>query len=350
MRNARSRGARPGFSLVELLVVLAIIVLVVSLIVPALGRVRDGSRRQDTRNLVAQLTQSMQAFELDKKRLPGYFSQAEMGLADNATRGFSQSQNIMLDLAGGIVTSTGAGTVLVGPMNDATRQVRVDPSLIGTGSAAYFSPTAKYFKKQDTNEGGDRAGVPEHALIPELVDAFGTPLLVWIADPMATGLPNVPADFARDAWALNQRPAGFYWNSNAAFLTAGRFVGEKRIDQGNATTGSLLASNIATRSESLVGMLGNPSTPRPLSNANPAIPEYLPAQARGGFVVQSAGRDGVYLGRGDAGGKLAINNTLYYGLNFKAGPLPGTAHTDTSGNVRSIDILERFDDVIQGGS
>ncbi|MDX2130715.1 MAG: prepilin-type N-terminal cleavage/methylation domain-containing protein [Planctomycetota bacterium] len=345
------RRARAGFSLIELLVVIAIIVLVISLIVPALGRVRDASKKQDTRNLVAQLTQAMQAFQLDKKRLPGYFSQAEMGLADNATRGFSQSQNIMLDLGGGIVSTTGPGTSLIGPMNDTARQVRVDPSLIGTGAeSSYFSPSARYFKKQNQVDGGDRAGVPEHALIPELVDAFGTPILVWMADNMASGGATQSTDFARDAWALNQRPARFYWNSNAAFLTNGVFVGDKRVDQGNAAKGSLLASNITTRSESLVGMLGNPTTPLPNSNPNPQITDYLPAAPRGSFVVQSAGVDGVYLSRADAGGKLAINGTLYYGLNFKAGPLPGTTHTDSSGNARSIDVVERFDDVIQGGS
>lgn len=361
MKTARMRRGRPGFSLVELLVVLAIIVLVISIIVPALGRVRNAARKQDTRSRVEELTKAMQLFTLDNRRTPGYFTQAEMGMVDNATRGFSQSQNVMLDLAGGITTQTGAGIVSVGPMNDANKRVNVNVNLSGTGNsgsaqginkAAYYNPGDKYYRKQDGVEGGDRTGVPEHAQLPELIDANGAPLLLWVADSVATGPINVPTDFARDQWALNNPPARFYWNSNAAMLNGSPGIGTRRILQ-SGTSGSLLHQSVPGKSISLVGLLGNPGSPKAFTNAD-ALPAILPSASRGAFLIQSAGEDGVYLGKVDRGGKqlstppLPVAQTLYYGLNFRNPD--NTPITDSNGNTKSADVIENFDDVISWGS
>lgn len=371
MKTAWMRRVRPGFSLVELLVVLAIIVLVISIIVPALGRVRSAAKKQDTRTRNDELMKAMQLFELDNKRLPGYFTQSEMGMADNATRGFSQSQNVMLDLAGGVTTQAlGTGVVSAGPMNDATKRVNVAVNVIGSSGdsgtavglnkAAYYTPGDKYYKLQDGVYGGEREGVAEHEQIPEIVDAWGAPVLIWLQNAVASGPINDVDTFAQDSWAAtDQKIARFYWNSNSAMLSGSRSIGDKRVLQSGANGSILHMTSLGNRPISLVGLLGNPGSPRPFVAAT-GINDILPSAARGSFVVHSAGQDGVYLGKTDRGGKQLgsaaspppaprVAETLYYGLNFRN--LDNTtALTDSNGNTKSIDIIETFDDLVTWGS
>ncbi len=341
-------SVRPGFSLIELLVVILIIAVVIAIVVPALGGARNIARKQETSNLITSLQQASVQFQLDNRRAPGYFTAAEMGSQENGTRGFSGMQNAMLDLAGGIVTGTPAGSVDVGPST--ARVVRVDPTLIGAKvgrNKNYFVPTAKFFKRQDGNEGGTRnSTVAGHSAIPELVDSWGMPILYWQLDTAALGTVATVNDFAR----LDSGPANaptvsrFYWNNNAAFLGHNQ-VGFKRADQASE---SLLGSGAGTdRAVSLAGILGSPGSPGPYTTAT-AIDAILPTGARGGFVIHAAGLDGIYTGRSERGGTLAAGGPLHYGLNFRGAG--NTPHTDASGKQISIDLATEFDDLIVGGN
>jgi prepilin-type N-terminal cleavage/methylation domain-containing protein len=343
-------AVRPGFSLIELLVVILIIAVVIAIVVPALGGARNIARKQETNNLITTLQQASVQYQLDNRRAPGYFTAAEMGSQENGTRGFSGMQNALLDLAGGIVTGTPPGSFDVGPISTPARQVRVDPTLIGAKvgrNKNYFVPTAKFFKKQDGIEGGSRnSSVAEHGSIPELVDSWGMPILYWQLDTAALGTVATVNDFARvDSGAANAPTVSrFYWNNNAAFLGHNQ-VGFKRADQ---AAQSLLGSAAgADRAISLAGILGSPGSPGPYTTAT-AIDAILPTGARGGFVIHAAGLDGIYTGRSERGGALAAGGPLHYGLNFRGAG--NTPHTDASGKQISIDLATEFDDLIVGGN
>ncbi len=347
-RSNRSCAARGGFSLVELLVVILIIAVVIAIVVPALGGARNIARKQETSNLITTLQQASVQFQLDNRRAPGYFTAAEMGSQENGNRGFSGMQNAMLDLAGGVVTGTPAGSLDVGPQS--ARQVRVDPTLIGAKvgrNKNYFVPTAKFFKKQDGSEGGSRtSSVAGHTEIPELVDSWGMPIMYWQLDTAALGTIAGPNDFARlDSGAANAPTVSrFYWNSNRAFL-GNNAVGFRRLDQ---AAQSLLGEGAGTdRSISLAGILGSPGSPGPYTAAT-EVDAILPTGARGSFVIHSAGLDGIYTGRSERGGALAAGGPLHYGLNFRAAD--NTPHTDGSGKRISIDLANEFDDIIVGGN
>ncbi len=349
--HGRAAQSRTGFSLVELLVVILIIAVVIAIVVPALGGARNIARTQETRNLITTLQQASVQFQLDNRRAPGYFTAAEMGSQENGTRGFSGMQNAMLDLAGGIVTGTPAGSVPVGPIATPARQVQVDPTLIGAKvgrNKNYFVPTAKFFKKQDGSEGGARniGGAAEHVDIPELVDSWGMPILYWQLDSAALGTVATVNDFARiDSGAANAPTvARFYWNSNAAFLENAS-VGFKRVNQ---QAQSLLGQGAGTDAAiSLAGILGSPGSPGPYTTAT-ALGSIVPTGARGSFVIHSAGLDGTYTGRTERGGALAGSGPLHYGLNFRNPS--NQPHTDASGKTISIDLASEFDDIIVGGN
>lgn len=370
MKSTARRNANPmlptgptrttrAFSLVELLVVLTIISIVIGVLIPSLRAARNSARASASQSVIRDVSSAAQRFKIDNKRDPGYFSATDMGSAANVTSGFSGMQNVILDLAGGVTTASG-GAILtsVGPIN--TGQVNVDVGLIGATNNAptsaaniasvggYYIPDRKYFEvvKGRYSNGGEQFN-PEslptsagNARMPDLVDAFGQPILAWVADPRKT-----PRFVARDSSA---EPARFYWNSNSTYLRSSSLGREGRpqvfIDM--ATPGSLIGSAglgaatppahaVSGTGEfgSLASLLGNPAFAEP--GASPADPAraILP---RGTLTFHSAGRDGIYLNALDAGSrKWAIDASGAIGANGMRIPSNGT------------DPLLDYDDIVQ---
>lgn len=341
--------ARQGraFSLVELLVVILIIGIIVAIVLPALGGVRDSAKEADSKQLTTQVANAASTFYNDKRRSPGYFTPQEMGDASNTARGFSAMQNAMLDLAGGVVNDGTAGSIRIGPSNNNARNVAYLPEAVGaTGTGAYFPPSAKNFKVQDGTEGGTRLGVDVHRQVPELVDSWGQPVLAWIEDPTAKQSVQSIADFAAatSPGSTTAVSARFYLNSNNALLGSTAF-GKQRKDQFDLSVLSPDKPNAAT---SLAGAMGSPGAPDDPTRNLTAI---LPTRSRGNFVVHSAGRDGVILSRLGKGSRVVenadTNPILHFGANFRSLPGPaGTPIRDNTGKAISQDVLSAFDDLI----
>jgi prepilin-type N-terminal cleavage/methylation domain-containing protein len=300
-------SVRRAFSLMEMLVVLLILTVVISIVVPALRHFRDSARKSATQQMMASLATAVGQFRLSNNRLPGYFSPKQMGDPNNAMSGgsfgsISSMESVMLDLAGGVTTDTPAGmgdpcmqgsysVVEVGPSND--HKVRVDLGRIGaaetggTGNikSAYFKPDPKYFARQCTPNQREGIGANDpRGAMPVLVDAWGSPILAWVQDDVPSSLPFS----SRDSGTARAR---FYSASNRCFTSAAR-LGRIGADQTDADLGSVLGSTHFTpdaQAQSLQGLLGNPA---------------FPGEARGPMVFHSAGRDGIYLGRGERGGKV----------------------------------------------
>ena len=76
MNKSRSRNA-VGFTVLELLVVLAILAIIVSIAVPAIQFARESARRMACQNKMRQLGIGLTNFESKKKLLPRYYSSFE---------------------------------------------------------------------------------------------------------------------------------------------------------------------------------------------------------------------------------------------------------------------------------
>lgn len=314
---AKARLPR-AFSLIELLVVIAIIGIVIAILIPALKGARMQARKVATLGTIRDLGSACASFTTDNHRNPGYFSPAAMGAAANAqpTGGFTGMQNLLLDLAGGITKAPASGTTIfdVGP--GGSPSVMIDITKIGgsgTGKG-YFTPD-----KSALVADNGLAGSNNNKLMPQIVDAFGNPILAWVADERPSAV------FAADD---SSTLAKFYWASNAGVLNS-TGIGRDRRDQ-NSTDGSMLGGGYSApnRVITMASLLGNPAAPK--ANSSP----LEPAAARGPIFFQSAGPDGFFMGKYDRGTK-----------SFGAPPasivnVPYRTGTD-------IDVMGAYDDVTQ---
>jgi prepilin-type N-terminal cleavage/methylation domain-containing protein len=83
--NASGRGPRAGFSLVELLVVVAIIGALVGLLLPAVQAARESARRVLCANHLKQLATAALAFESSQRHLPAATAVATGGSSESCT-------------------------------------------------------------------------------------------------------------------------------------------------------------------------------------------------------------------------------------------------------------------------
>lgn len=310
---SRSRGFSPrvrGFSLVEMLTVLGILAIVLGIIIPVLANVRNSARKSATQSILSDFSTAINQYQISERRLPGYFSAADMGAAANGSssavgEGFTNMDNIMLDLAGGIVTSsTTTGTPIdVGPST--AKRVRVDTSLIGsttqTANGAknkgYFSPDGKNFKAQNGTDGtGIRAGSANNQLYPALLDSWGNPILAWSANPAA------PAGSSFSATTSDSQRARFYWASNAGFLRSTKLgkTGANQDERSLLGAGGSSAPSDASRERTMQALLGSAAFP-----VTPPTTPPSPAAPRAPIVLHSGGTPGLYLDKDSRGGKGA---------------------------------------------
>lgn len=367
MPSRRLLTARRGFSLIELITVVTIIGVVIAILVPALGGADNIARRTASQALMNNVVQASLSFENDTRRPPGYFSATDMGFIQNRDRGFTAMENVMLDLAGGVLgTSDSVGSLEdgwleVGPSDD--REIVVNPSLIGAdaGGGGYFTPPADRFTVGEEGNGNGQVGEADHLELPDLVDNFGQPILAWVRDPVAKarGVPTGRNQFAQQDYdPMGTGIAYYYWNSNAGFLRS-QALGEKTEDQsasllfridddGSAPLGPGSERSATEKSEALAALLGNPSFASAGDSTvlDAPIGDIFPAASRGSIVLHSAGSDGVYLDSRDSGAK-ATRGRLLYGLNIKLDN--GSLYTDAQGRETNIDIVEGFDDVVVSG-
>lgn len=409
-------GRHGGFSLVELLVVVAIIAVLVSILFPVVTSARNTARAVSSRSLLNSILQASQQFELDNGRKPGFYSPAEMGSVQNGGApgsvtaanggtgaGMTAMENIILDLAGrdAIIDENEQPfdqtfMARVGPFLSPTDPgaIVVNPDLVGADEGAYIAISDRFFAPQPAEPTNPQtgtnaqwttvqnlgnaapAGQPQ---LPDVIDAFGQPVLAWVADRSAVPSISAPGDtappsnfaaLASDA-ATNAGPALFYWNANAGYLRANA-LGQRRRDQTKDPTTlgetSLLGvgsighingySGPSGVNHVFAAVLGAPGSPDQSSlvpgGGDSLVDTAYPTRPRGDFILQSAGQDGYYLSTNSSAMRGITEQGVQawdaagdggpvfrYGLNFRA-----LGAIDPNDPIPAQDIIEPFDDIL----
>jgi len=353
-RHGRRTGLATGFTLIEMLVVIAIIAIVVVIAFPALAGARNAARRAATTALMTDLGKACDQFQIDNRRAPGYYSSRIMGGQQNMnTEGFTNMENIMLDLAGGIVVTPPAGetTLQVGPTSinpnpsNPEARVHVLVRLIGAkhdGRSQYWSPDERNFVSRN---GNGQVGSQANRDLPDVVDSWGTPILAWVQDDIVSGQDSFFA--LEHSGSANDR-GRYYWASNAGHLksTALGKLGKPQATPtgaGREDEQSLLGPQWSwdARARTMAGLLGNPVYPEPASPPDNPIP----SRGRAGIVFHSAGTDGIFLNRRDTGGKQAAAAGGGGDPFVRYNP-PAPATTPGAPLPKPIDPLDGFDDLV----
>jgi prepilin-type N-terminal cleavage/methylation domain-containing protein len=286
-----------AFTLIEMMIVLIILVVVIAIVIPVLGAARNAAKGAATKNLMANLQNAASSFQMSERRPPGFFSPKDMGSTENADRAFTAMQNILVDLSGGVVPTAvplSPGEVVdVGPT--AANTIRIDIREVGSSTSTkgivnkgYWAPDQATWVAQGV--ASHVSSIPGHYQLPDVVDAWGNPVLAWVQDDV----PGTPPFSAIDSTTRSR----FYWNSNSGLLksvTSGR-------GQQNQRSESLLGfdQNQGNLVLTMRGVLGHPGY-----HDNTPSPNTLPTAARGSLIMQSAGPNGVFLGIGERGAKVA---------------------------------------------
>jgi prepilin-type N-terminal cleavage/methylation domain-containing protein len=215
IHNPKS-AMRPGFTLVELLVVIGIIVLLVGILMPVVRGVRISAFAADSRQQILRLTSAIEAYKADYGAYPGPLSNDQIimqkdlpspttGSAVGALTNVTMSENLVLGIAGGLKPSTkttGAaapeydeqrilsrmGPMGLNPLSPKSGHAYIDVAAaeLSLDGSMQENPQSKKFNFK-SNQGGPAA---KDSAIPEFVDHFPDPLPV-IYLRARTGAPGV---------------------------------------------------------------------------------------------------------------------------------------------------------------
>jgi prepilin-type N-terminal cleavage/methylation domain-containing protein len=195
-QTSNLKPRRRGFTLIEILVVIGIIVILLSILIPTVSKVRSAARVAAVRAQIADLAGSIQHYQQDYNALPGPlpFDQIRSTLAgftmgtDNtgaatfvttpvdATK-ITGSENLVLGLAGGLEWDATASPPAA----------RYDPTLVGNGPAGLNPASPKkgnaYIDQSNLSWTADTGGLKtgkykdgvagaDDTIIPEILDTF----------------------------------------------------------------------------------------------------------------------------------------------------------------------------------
>lgn len=289
--NRRRPSCRPGaFTLTELLVVIAIIALLAGLLLTALGQVQTKSRETTTLSTMQAFGGACETFHQEHGFYPGVVPE---GILAGDPR-ISGTENAMLHLIGGFWREEDDPNGFGNIENDRELQfnsdggpyrIRILRADLGNGPIINRKPYAPYLTPGDRAfgivpgqwiVGDDRFEDPNRNIdfpLPDILDAWGQPI-IYLRRQRTLG--KIIDDPGRGQFD---------------FRSIEPYVDSKRLGKfgGNQRVKSILSSDVdpTNRALNIEKILEHPA---------------IPGQTRGGFMLLSAGADGIYFSAEDGPG------------------------------------------------
>jgi prepilin-type N-terminal cleavage/methylation domain-containing protein len=194
----RTRPRHRGFTLVELLTVIGIIVVLVSILLPTVGKVRVQALVASTNQQIATIAGAIERYRLEQGGMPGAFTNAQFNTNGVLDPGNCRVRTIAVGTTPGPeITPTMTELMvlaLCGGLKDPVgfNEVTYDPSYVGRGQSslgpnaalrkkgtAFIDPTPGQMMPMQpwTNPNAPSTGSgkvgPNDTVIPEFMDRFG---------------------------------------------------------------------------------------------------------------------------------------------------------------------------------
>jgi len=366
------RPRKPGFTLVELLVVVGIIALLIGLLLPALGKVVQRAKATQTLGTMQNFAKACDAYYQEFGEYPAAIPDSVLyrnTAQETAFPRITAMENAILALMGGYRTLTGAGAdeeyanfgagvpadqvmelVFAGGVaGQPDFKIKIVKNRIGEGPyrngkqfSPFLTPRARELAEA-TGQIDPGTGEPEEDFtdaLPELIDAWGSPI-AFVKEQRGIGnLVAKPGSIAEDARGRFER------DGMRAYVESTR-LGEMAIDQKRAAmqdsrfsvlnTAGVLGgqiTNVAARDLTFGQIIRHPALGVQLTTATDDAERVYSGTSKGKYLIFSAGPDGTFFSRRELG---TVN--------------PATEPDIVSSqlNPEGPKVLDKFDDLVVAG-
>ena len=317
MNQIQSQSHRRGFTLVELLVAIGIIMVLIGILLPALGKVSTKAKATATTATMNEFAKACDVFYTQFNYYPGIVPEAMLAATVNPP--ISGTENALLHLMGGAIRNddptyaASAGTEFTfGTTGTGQVKIKIKAIDIGKGPRIEGKQYDPFFTPKDAQLKIAVGQVGQTLPLPDLLDAWGQPI-GYIRSSRPTGL--MTGTVAENPQFFIE-PLFPYFNSTG--------LGDLAIDQ---TANSVFyAGTTANKNEYLAQLIRHPAM-----GSFAVLGDAKAGTPRGKYFLFSPGSDGIYFAKlGD-------------------GPTPTLTFTFAGADARKPDVVTTYNDIVVSG-
>ena len=322
MNQIQSQSHRRGFTLVELLVAIGIIMVLIGILLPALGKVSTKAKATATTATMNEFAKACDVFYTQFGYYPGIVPEAMLAATVNPP--ISGTENALLHLMGGAIRNddptyaASAGTELTfgtaGTTGTGQVKIKINAIDIGKGPRIEGKQYEPFFTPKDAQLKIAVGQVGQTLPLPDLLDAWGQPI-GYIRSARPTGL--LTRTLTTDNPQFYLEPLFPYFNSTG--------LGDLAIDQ-TADSVFSIGTTATIKNDYLAQLIRHPAMGSfaVLSDAKAGTP-------RGKYFLFSAGSDGIYFAKlGD-------------------GPTPTATFNFAGTDAKKPDVVTTYNDIVVSG-
>ena len=278
---------RRGFTLVELLVAIGIIMVLIGILLPALGKVAAKAKATATTATMNEFGKACDVFYTQFGYYPGIVPETYLASTPNSP--LSGTENALLHLMGGAIrdddpnyaADSGSPLTFLGPTGSipVSISIKVSPINIGRGPRVEGKQYDPFFTPKDSQLKVALGQIGQTIALPDLLDGWGQPI-GYVRAARPSGM--LTRALTSDNPQFYIEPLLPYFNSTA--------LGEFALDQ---TANSVFSSGtLAQKNDYFAQLIRHPAM-----GSFATITDARAGTARGKFFLFSPGSDGIFFAK-----------------------------------------------------